>query len=162
MLNLKVLEDVKNVFGEKTNVVVSFADGVVECKLDPEVLADKYFSANVAVNSLIKDFKYVEVILYDNVSADIQFYLDKDKGFWFDEMLDGQLEDFYHEYENTVDDVIDIIQYIEGLKDEENTEPLNVFLFNLNCELTDLRHNFEEELESDLRELVFVEDDEEE
>lgn len=162
MLNLKVLEDVKNVFGEKTNVVVSFADGVVEYKLDPEVLADKYFSANVAVNSLIKDFKYVEVILYDNVSADIQFYLDNDKGFWFDEMLDGQLEDFYHEYENTVDDVIDIIQYIEGLKDEENTEPLNVFLFNLNCELIDLRRNFEEELESDLRELVFVEEDEEE
>lgn len=162
MLNLKILEDVKNVFGEKTNVIVSFADGVVECKLDPEVLADKYFPDNTAVNSLIKDFKYVEVILYDNVSADIQFYLDEGKGFWFNEILDGQLEDFYYEYENVVDDVIDLVQYVEGLKDDGNTEPLNVFLFNLNCELTDLRRNFEEKLESDLKELVFIEDDEEE
>lgn len=161
MLNLKILEDVKNVFGEKTNVVVSFADGVVECKLDPEVLADKYFSDNIAVNSLIKDFKYVEVILYDNVSADIQFYLDKDKGFWFNEILDGQLEDFYYNYEHVVDDVIDLVQYVEGLKEDGNTEPLNVFLFNLNAELADLRNDFEEKLEEDIRELVFVEGEEE-
>lgn len=161
MINLDLVKAVEKIFGEKTKTTISFPDGIVECQLDPEVVADKYFPDNTAVNALIKDFKYVEITLYDD-GSDIHFYSDNNKGFWFDEMLDGQLEDFYYEYGHTVDDVIDIIQYIEGLKDEKNTEPLNVFLFNLNCELTDLRRNFEEELESDLRELVFVEDDEEE
>lgn len=164
MLNLKGLEDVKKVFGEKTKATILFPDEIIECQLDPEVIADKYFADSPAINTLIKDFKFVEAALYDDgpIFYDIHFYLDNDKAFCFDEILSAQLENFYYEYENPVDDVIDIIQYIEGLKDEENTEPLNVFLFNLNCELTDLRRNFEEELESDLRELVFVEDDEEE
>lgn len=164
MINLDLVKDVEKTFGEKTKTTILIPDEIVECQLDPEVVADKYFPDNTAVNSLIKDFKYVEITLYgdDFISSDIQFYLDNDKGFWFDEILDGQLEDFYHEYEHTVDDVIDIIQYVEGLKDDENTESLNVFLFNLNCELTDLRRNFEEELEKDLKELAFAEEDDEE
>ena len=164
MLNLKGLENVKKVFGEKTKATILFPDDIVECKLDPEVIADKYFADSPAINTLIKDFKFVEAALYDDgpIFYDIHFYLDNDKAFCFDEILSAQLESFYYEYENPVDDVMSLVQYIEGLKADNNKDSLDMFLYELNCEIKKTRKSFEEELESDLRELVFVEDDEEE